>query len=1183
MFSRILIANRGEIACRVIATLRQMGVESVAVYTDADAGSAHVRLADHAIRVGEGPVVSSYLDVDAILGAAAASGAEAVHPGYGLLSENADFAQACLDAGLVWIGPEPEHIRRFGSKHMARTLATDLGLSVLPGSELLSSAEEAVEAASRIGYPVLMKPTAGGGGIGMQCCDADAEVAAAFDAVTRLARQNFGAAGVFLERFVQRARHIEVQIFGAGGHVIALGERDCSAQRRHQKVIEEAPPVGLTRATLEGIRDDALRLTRAVGYRSAGTVEFVVDADTHTWAFLEVNTRLQVEHGVTELLTGIDLVAWMILEAAGELRDLPARAAAAGAAIEVRVYAEDPQHNNRPQTGELVHVQFPPGVRVDTWIEEGTQITPFYDPLLAKILVAGEERGAALEALGKALDGTQLEGVITNVAFVADAIRDPRFVAGGYTTTFLESIDYRRPTIEVLDGGMQTTIQDDPGRLGYWAIGVPPSGPMDDLSFRLANQLVGNAATAAGLEIVVAGPTLRFDVDASIVIAGAAIEASIDGMAVPAWEVVDVPAGATLALGAVSGPGCRSYLCVRSGIDVPPYLGSRSTFLLGGFGGFRGRAIAAGDVLSIGSHAVAAPATGERLADGAVPQFAREWEIGVVDGPHGAPDFLTAEGYEAFVATTWTVHHHSDRTGVRLIGPAPLWARPDGGEAGLHPSNIHDTTYTVGAVDLTGDMPIILGPDGPSLGGFVCPVTVARAQRWKVGQLTAGDTVRFVRNATGPPRPVVRVRSPSRAGSAIQHPGVAYRRSGDECVLVEYGENVLDLALRFRVHALMQAIDAAGIPGVRELAPGIRSLQIRFDPATVATDALVDALERVEVGLPADTALTVPSRIVALPLSWDDPTTRLATDRYMKVVRDDAPWCPWNIEFIRRINGIDTTDDVRRIVFDASYLVLGLGDVYLGAPVATPLDPRHRLVTTKYNPARTWTPENAVGIGGAYLCVYGMEGPGGYQFVGRTLQMWNRHRRTTDFPGAERWLLRFFDQLRFYPVSAAELLDLRRDFAHGRHRLDIAETQLSLAEYRRFLAEEATTIHDFKQRQQAAFDAERRRWTASGEMDRVASLLRLDPADAVEVEEPVPDGCVVVKSPVHGVVARVAEIGEQVAAGAAVAVIEAMKMETQMVSPVAGVVADVRCRSGQVVAPGRALVVVEPTSGAGEP
>jgi urea carboxylase len=295
----------------------------------------------------------------------------------------------------------------------------------------------------------------------------------------------------------------------------------------------------------------------------------------------------------------------------------------------------------------------------------------------------------------------------------------------------------------------------------------------------------------------------------------------------------------------------------------------------------------------------------------------------------------------------------------------------------------------------------------------------------------------------------------------------------------------------------------------------------------------------------------------------------------MKVVRDDAPWCPWNIEFIRRINGLGSVEEVRDIVFDASYLVLGLGDVYLGAPVATPIDPRHRLVTTKYNPARTWTPENAVGIGGAYLCVYGMEGPGGYQFVGRTVQMWNRHRRTPDFPGPERWLLRFFDQLRFFPVGADELLDLRRDFALGRHQLDVTETRLSLAEYRRFLDDHAASIGVFKDRQQAAFDAERRRWEASGEFVRAASVGDVAP-DLTVAEAAVPEGAIGLGTPVHGVVARVAALGQRIQEGEAVVVVEAMKMETAVPCPSEGTVIEVRCRAGQVVRPGQPLVVVEP-------
>ena len=341
-------------------------------------------------------------------------------------------------------------------------------------------------------------------------------------------------------------------------------------------------------------------------------------------------------------------------------------------------------------------------------------------------------------------------------------------------------------------------------------------------------------------------------------------------------------------------------------------------------------------------------------------------------------------------------------------------------------------------------MPIILGPDGPSLGGFVCPATIVQAELWKIGQLKAGDTralrSRVARRGAPParrprsgrstrcaptastalaPSPSRAVADPARSSAeAAGRPAVVIRQDGDANLLVEYGPLVLDLGLRFRVHALMQAFAARAAARASSTSrPGIRSLQVHYDDAGCRARSCSAALEQIEGGLPATDDIEVASRIVHLPLSWDDPATRLAIEKYMQSVRPDAPWCPSNIEFIRRINGLDTIDDVQRIVFDASYLVLGLGDVYLGAPVATPLDPRHRLVTTKYNPARTWTPENAVGIGGAYLCVYGMEGPGGYQFVGRTCQMWNRFRETPAFPRGKPWLLRFFDQIRFYPVG----------------------------------------------------------------------------------------------------------------------------------------------------------------------
>ncbi|HEY8537835.1 MAG TPA: carboxyltransferase domain-containing protein, partial [Steroidobacteraceae bacterium] len=318
--------------------------------------------------------------------------------------------------------------------------------------------------------------------------------------------------------------------------------------------------------------------------------------------------------------------------------------------------------------------------------------------------------------------------------------------------------------------------------------------------------------------------------------------------------------------------------------------------------------------------------------------------------------------------------------------------------------------------------------------------------------------------------------------------------------------------------------------------------------------------------------MVVPSRIVHLPLSWDDPATQLAIEKYMQSVRKDAPWCPSNIEFIRRINGLDCVDDVKRIVFEASYLVMGLGDVYLGAPVATPLDPRHRLVTTKYNPARTWTPENAVGIGGAYLCIYGMEGPGGYQFVGRTVQMWNRYRQTADFIDGKQWLLRFFDQIRFYPVSAEELLQIRSDFPFGKFKLQIEPTTLRLRDYREFLRENAESIREFKARQQAAFEAERERWRTNGQR-----TFDSEAEPAIEsTSEQIPDDCEAVLAPVTGSVWQLnLERGRTVEAGEELLVIEAMKMEIPILAEQSGTVVDVRCAKGKPVNAGDVLVLIK--------
>lgn len=648
---------------------------------------------------------------------------------------------------------------------------------------------------------------------------------------------------------------------------------------------------------------------------------------------------------------------------------------------------------------------------------------------------------------------------------------------------------------EVLRPGMLTTVQDWPGRIGYWHVGVPPSGPMDDLSFRLGNRALGNAEGAPGLECTLAGPALRFERATRVCVTGAPVTATVNGRPVPQWRTFEVPAGGVLDIGTVRGPGMRSYVLFAGGLAVPEYLGSAATFTLGKFGGDTGRALAAGDALTVrpagGRDAAGVPA-------GDQPVFTRRWELAVTEGPHGAPEFFTRNDFDTILGTDYEVHFNSDRTGVRLIGPKPQWARTDGGEAGMHPSNIHDTAYSVGALDFTGDTPILLGPDGPSLGGFVCPVTVVAAERWKLGQLTPGDRVRFVPVRAERAASLRALGAGRRAGLPVvlstggdgddgvlaraettDGTGVTYRRAGNDGVLVEYGDMTLDLELRARVQALHEHLLRHAGPGITELTPGIRSLQVRTDPDRLPTAKLLGLLAEAQAALPGTDELAVPSRTVHLPLSWDDPATREAITRYMHGVRADAPWCPWNIEFIRRANGLASVQDVYDTVFDAEYLVLGLGDVYLGAPVATPTDPRHRLVTTKYNPARTWTPENAVGIGGAYLCIYGMEGPGGYQFVGRTTQVWN-HRSSG--VGEDPWLLRYFDRIRWYPVSADELLDLRADFAAGKCDLRTTDGEFRLADYRRFLTENADSIADFRARQSEAFGAELDSWRAAGEL-----------------------------------------------------------------------------------------------------
>ncbi|MEQ8860608.1 MAG: biotin carboxylase N-terminal domain-containing protein [Pseudomonadales bacterium] len=439
MFRTLLIANRGEIACRIMRTARRLGIRTVAIYSDADAAAQHVRQADLALRVGPAAAAESYLDVAAVLAAARDSGAEAIHPGYGFLSENAAFARACEEAGIVFVGPSAASIRAMGSKIEAKNLVAEAGTPVVPGYQGDDQSDATLAAeAGRIGFPLLIKASAGGGGKGMRRVAAMDEFAAALAGARREAQSAFGDDRMLIERYLTAPKHLEVQILAdAAGNTLHLFERDCSVQRRHQKVIEEAPGPGVSAERREALGAAAVRAARAIDYRGAGTVEFIAEGDA--FFFMEMNTRLQVEHPVTEAITGLDLVEWQLRVAAGESLpmaqgDLRCR----GHAIEARVYAESPRRGFLPSTGRLLRVAFPEGVRVDSGVATGDAVSVHYDPMLAKVIAHGADRGAALAALDAALAKTEIAGVEHNVAFLRQVLAHREFRAGGYDTHLID-------------------------------------------------------------------------------------------------------------------------------------------------------------------------------------------------------------------------------------------------------------------------------------------------------------------------------------------------------------------------------------------------------------------------------------------------------------------------------------------------------------------------------------------------------------------------------------------------------------------------------------------------------------------------------------------------------------------------------------------------------------------------
>ena len=579
MFDKVLIANRGAIAVRIERTLKKMGIGSVAVYSKADQDSLHVERADEAVYIGDGTAKETYLDTKKIIKAALDTGAKAIHPGYGFLSENTDFAKECEENGIKFIGPDSEQIKLFGLKHSARALAEKADVPLLPGTGLLSGVEEAVTEAEKIGYPVILKSTAGGGGIGMRICNSTEELRQAYDAVCHLAAANFNDAGVFLEKYVTRSRHVEVQIFGNEyGETTALAERDCSVQRRNQKVVEESPAPNLSDEVREKMYAAAERLAKEASYRSAGTVEFLYDDQTEGFYFLEVNTRLQVEHGITEEVLGIDLVEWMVKEAAGELKNIKSLVhKPQGHAIEVRVYAEDCINGFRPGTGKIDAVTFSPEARVETWIQKGVEVTSLYDPMLAKLIVHGSDRADAIAKMERVLRDSRVYGITSNMQYLAALLKTETYQTGALFTGMLKDFMPQEHAIEVLDGGVQTTVQDYPGMIGYWFVGVPPCGPMDAYNFRIGNSILGNDESAPGLELTLRGGSYRFRTTVSFCITGADMKATLDGVEIPMYQVVHASAMQVLKFTDCK-VGMRTYLLVAGGFDMTKNMGGRFSF-----------------------------------------------------------------------------------------------------------------------------------------------------------------------------------------------------------------------------------------------------------------------------------------------------------------------------------------------------------------------------------------------------------------------------------------------------------------------------------------------------------------------------------------------------------------------------------------------------------------------------
>lgn len=1108
---RVFIANRGEIACRIIRSCKQYDLISIVAFPKEDTESLHVQQADISVPLS-GTGASAYTNIEELVRVAKEQKADVVIPGYGFLSENQEFTTRLSEEGIAFAGPDSISIEQFGLKHLARKLAVKCGVPVIPGTSLIMDENEAIRASEKIGYPVILKATAGGGGIGMMICNSSEEVKENFALVKSRGLSVFKNAGVFIEKYFTSGRHIEVQLFGNGlGDIVTYGERECSIQRRHQKVIEETPSpfvesLGAKYDLRRKLTSCARALAKQVKYKSAGTIEFLVDDETGDFFFLEMNTRLQVEHGITELVYNIDLVFFMLLQAdyeisgsgipmeilKGDLTYKNSVEVPKGHAIEVRVYAENPVRNFAPCPGILHNVFIPENgkngdhiIRVDHWISTGGKVSPYFDPLLAKVMVWSPKRTS--ENIVKLLREIKIQGPVNNIEYCIDILTSAEFREGKTLTTFLDSFTFKPHLVEFIEGGDYTTIQDLPGRNDV-RHGVPRSGPVDSISLQLANIAVGNDKDMECLEFTVRGPVLKFHSAATIALAGGSFNSILNQhVKIPFFTELHIPAGSTLDVGKAEGSCVKCYLAVKGGFPgVASWLGSKSCTPSLKLGGHQGRTFLPGDCLDIidSTPEDATYFTGYVIPPSLIPNFERPSNvIRMLSGPHDTPEIASEEGVKELYSTAYKVNFNSNRGAIRLDGPAFKFSRENGGDGGGHPSNILEYAYPSGGLSSVGSTMVLFGVDGGTLSGFTCLAVPTEVDFWKFGQAAIGSEIRFqlidywdaiklekqrqeyisvlsTRPVTTNYKFCDELPSYKPITSMVGHllykreenqnglPTVSFRQAGEGMILIDFSTDKYSLFNNGRQYILDNLIKEKLGSKVLATECDTGAYSVCFDPLLVNRDVLLKEIVALEGSIPPVENLKIPSRIFHLPICFEHDALKHCIDRYMHAQRSHASYLPSNIEYLMKANCIETVEDFKKCIIGKPEITVAVS-FFCGNPLLVFTDPRCRFMTSKYNPSRTETPAGTIGSGSVCQSIYSVDSPGGYMIWGVTLPnwYWDTFCRIHKNP----WPLEVFDQIVYYEVDQSELDELNTKWMTGKVAFKPEEAEFDFVEYSKFL------------------------------------------------------------------------------------------------------------------------------------